>query len=590
MRLAKPLVLSAEREPRQTDVFLAAARKRFCKLYAPERLAELKACWNPVACYVGGATCPVQSIQDYAAIRVVNSGQIQEQSRALASFENPTPELIDPHTAELAALSIWSGRQCVQFADGSIAFSRKMLAGYRGPGSLEPDKPVAAPPADWAPGFLSVITRHLRNAELLSFEAWRTRPLRCLSRLIPLIVKERVNRLAGKPVFDLQFYFQFQPSLLAEYPLGHLLYLPQPKRLTRIAFITPHLGSGGAEAVLLEIARAFDRRRFELFVIATRSDQSQWVSTWKQTVDHVYDLARFVPLENIPSALYSLVWNWGHDIIVIQNSVAAYSLIPHFRKALPASRLVDVVHSVNDAWDLVAVTSEVSRPLDTRIVVSSAAVERLSELGVEPSKIRLIRNGVDLNRFQPGAAASSRNRILFAARLDPVKRPHLVVEIASLLRKLRGKDDFVITVAGGGPELRAMRNRVRKAAAEPVFEFLGEIPDIAPILRESIALIVTSRNEGLPLVVLEAMAAGKPVVASNVGAIREAVIDRVNGFLVETGQSEASRFAEFLSMLIDDSTLRNRLGTAARSKAEEEFGIDRARRAYREVFQIDRDP
>ena len=103
------------------------------------------------------------------------------------------------------------------------------------------------------------------------------------------------------------------------------------------------------------------------------------------------------------------------------------------------------------------------------------------------------------------------------------------------------------------------------------------------VLAEADVVIVPSRAEGIPLIVLEAMATARPVVCSAVGAVSEA-LDSSTGILIEPGPDLARRFAFALQTLLEDPALREALGQAARRKVEAEYDRRRSRRAYGDLF------
>jgi glycosyltransferase involved in cell wall biosynthesis len=175
------------------------------------------------------------------------------------------------------------------------------------------------------------------------------------------------------------------------------------------------------------------------------------------------------------------------------------------------------------------------------------------------------------------------NRILFAGRLDPVKRPLLLAAIALALRVRRPQEDFRFVVAGDGPEEEPLRRRVRRAGIAHLFEFLGQVPDLAPVLAAADLVLVPSKNEGIPLVILEAFAFAKPVVASDVGAVGE-VVQPASGILIARSPAEARAFAEAIDLLLSQPPLRERMGLAGRRKVEAEYDLRMARQGYRELF------
>lgn len=403
--------------------------------------------------------------------------------------------------------------------------------------------------------------------------------------LVPLRVKERINHTAGRAVFDLSYYLQFQPSTLVH--TGVKVALQQqrtePGTRRRVALVTPHLGPGGAERVLLDIAESFDRQGEELFVIATHSRDSRWLDPWRRRVDHVHDLSAEYGPENIASALYSLVVNHAMSVVVLQNTLYGYIALPQLRTAMPMLQIVDVVHAVGGPWDLVRVVAPVAGAIDTRLVISEGGRRHLAETGTPEERIRLIPNGVDLNHFRPAPGPDDGIfRILFAARLDPVKRPLLLPWIAAELRRIQPKRRFRMIVAGDGPQSEELRADVEKAGVSDLFEFRGFMADVAPLMIECDALLLTSSHEGIPLSILEAFASGRPAVAPRAGAIAEILDPEAGVLVIDTNRPAA--FAQALSMLMDDTSLRKEMGTAARRVAEQQYDRRRSIESYRKLW------
>src|SRR5205085_1269547 len=166
--------------------------------------------------------------------------------------------------------------------------------------------------------------------------------------------------------------------------------------------------------------------------------------------------------------------------------------------------------------------------------------------------VRVIPNGVRIPaRVEPEAEPAE---ILFAGRLSPEKG------IDELLEATRGMN---LVVAGDGP----LRDRVPNALGFVPHDELERLYDRAAIV------VLPSYREGLPLCVLEAMAHGRPVVASAVGGIPELVEDGVTGYLAEPGDVAGLRAA--LERLLADPLLRRRLGRAARASVAERCSWER---------------
>ena len=546
----------------QHDRIVAYIRGRHPELYAPDARAAIKGQWSPAVTIVGDA--PAQTISDVQVVTKV------EEARADAVLW-PAAKT-DANSAELAALAVWAGESVVELPDGSTAAPR------RSHGRAVHRQPKTGTRLVWL--------RHLQNAGLLSWEPWLRQPLTSAGRLIPLRIKERLNQAVGRQIFDLSFYLQFQPNsvLVSNALVERLQYAPRPAAgRRRVALVTPHLGAGGAESVLMEIACSLDRERFEILLLATQSRDNAWLPRWRAHTDHVYDLARVVPAERMSVALYSVITNWQCETVLVQNSLFAYAALPRLRKDVPDIRLIDLTHAIDETWDVIAATAAAADALDLRIAASELVARRLLGAGTPPERLRLVANGADLERFRPSPPAQG-NEILFAGRLDPVKRPGMLVKIGAGLAAIRGKRDFRFTVAGSGPELDRVREEVRRAGLEKQFDFRGHVDEMPPLYAACDVVILPSRSEGVPLVVLEAMASGRPVVASKVGAVQEAV-DGDCGVLIESGKREAGAFAEALHRLLENPAERARMGQAGRRKVEQNYDRKRTHEEYRRLFE-----
>ncbi len=443
------------------------------------------------------------------------------------------------------------------------------------------------------------IHRHLHNAEILSIEAWTRHPLRSAARLIPLRLKERINEVAGGEVFDLSFYLKFQPRSVAVRgklvaPVDYIAVGPRNGK-KRVGLLTPHLGYGGAETVLLELGRQIDRSQAEVVLIAAHSNDGRMTPEWEQAVDWVFDVGNLAPVESAPRVMLSLALAWELDVLVVQNSAAVYSILPAWKQRRPGGKAIDVLHIVDEDWDLFSATLEVSDSIDTRVVISEQGRRRLEEMGVEESRIRLIANGVDLELFNPARydRAALRKRlnvsageglVVFLARLVEMKRPLLLPEIAREVRRLDGGKNVVFAVAGSGPLETELRARIRSLDLESSFRMLGHVREPAGLLAAADVLVMPSESEGVPLTMLEAMAMGTPVVASRAGAIEESLRPEL-GVLVEPGPDEERRLAEALVELLNDDARRAEMGRAGRAEAERSHSLERSRAEYRKLME-----
>lgn len=184
-----------------------------------------------------------------------------------------------------------------------------------------------------------------------------------------------------------------------------------------------------------------------------------------------------------------------------------------------------------------------------------------------PERIVTVRNGIpdDPARAEPGRPG--RVSAVMVARFAPPK------DHTTLLAAVSRIEDLDMVLVGDGPQRAAVEREVAQRGLTGRVQVLGSLPDVAPVLAQAHVFVLCSRWEGLPLTILEAMRAGLPVVASDVGGIREAVVEGQTGFLVPTGNVEA--LERRLRTLVANPELRQKLGTAGRRRYEEAFRLER---------------
>jgi glycosyltransferase involved in cell wall biosynthesis len=233
---------------------------------------------------------------------------------------------------------------------------------------------------------------------------------------------------------------------------------------------------------------------------------------------------------------------------------------------------------------LLALERLLSRHTDRFIAVCDAERSAIVEAGIaEPQRISVVKNAIDPARVQTPASLRPALRQSFGIAGDgfvlaSVSRLHRPRDFESLLEAFRRVAerfaDARLLVAGDGPERAAVERRIRILSLESRVTLLGWQPDVARVYGASDACVLTSSGwEGLPLSLLEAMAAGLPVVATQAGGTLEAVDPEVSGLVVPRRSPEA--LAHALCRLASDPGLRRRMGEAGRRRATLEFSLAR---------------
>ena len=200
---------------------------------------------------------------------------------------------------------------------------------------------------------------------------------------------------------------------------------------------------------------------------------------------------------------------------------------------------------------VIAVSKALQRRIEKLVGLPSARIVHIPCAGVD-SRVFAVR---DREAARRALALDPTGRlVVFAGQLVPIKAVQVLLtawQILSAGGRLRATD--LLVIAGGGPERRALEARAAAGAEADKVRFLGEISqrDLALWLDAASVFCLPSRNEGTPNVVIEALASGRPVVASRVGGIPEIVMDGHNGFLVESG--DAAQLASRLEMAFERS-------------------------------------
>ncbi|MGN6431116.1 MAG: glycosyltransferase family 4 protein [Gaiellaceae bacterium] len=192
----------------------------------------------------------------------------------------------------------------------------------------------------------------------------------------------------------------------------------------------------------------------------------------------------------------------------------------------------------------------------------------------------VIPNGVEVDAYPQASLESAVPRLIAVGRLAAPK------DWSTLLSALTSLDSEAFTelaIVGDGPERERVEDELARRSLEGRVRLLGERDDVPRLLAEADVFLLASRSEGLPLSVIEAMAAGLPIVASDVGGLKELVRDGETGVLVPPGDPVA--LAEALRPLLANRELRRRLGRAGRARAKALFDLSGFRRAHLELYR-----
>ena len=341
---------------------------------------------------------------------------------------------------------------------------------------------------------------------------------------------------------------------------------------------------GGTEGQMIELAHRLDRRRFEVHLACLHRNGS-WIS---RAAAKVSDIAEF-PIRSFKRPhTFARMWQfaaWCRERrIAVLHATDLYSNV----FALPAAALAGVPVRIGNRREInpdkhggLIALQRASYACAHGIVANSSAVAaRLRKERVSARAIRIIPNGIDVDAYRPRIPQARLRRIVTVANLRPEKAHEVLIDaFASLASRHSDLELLVVGTGSRGEELKALA--AERGVASQV-RFLGHRDDVPAVLSESDAFVLTSRSEAFPNSVMEAMAAGLPVIATAVGGVPELVQHRTNGILVAADDRAA--VAQALRNLIDDPARAAALGRAARETIQSRFSFNRMVSSFEDLY------
>jgi glycosyltransferase involved in cell wall biosynthesis len=351
----------------------------------------------------------------------------------------------------------------------------------------------------------------------------------------------------------------------------------------KVLNVINRFGIGGSEKQSIELITRLDRTRFEPLV-ATMVPDGPWRSVVENHAIEIVDYpftgmfnadgrryirslaslirARDVRLvhchefySNVFGSLSARLAGGHRKVIASRREVGALRPITHRVVQRGAYSLADVViANTDDLRDLMA----------RRELVPSR-------------KIRVIRNGIDVETFSPGSPPrglreslhipDNADVVCVVARLGPEKNHTCILH--ALARLTPRFPALRLMVVGDGPMYQPLTRLTYELGLTTNVVFTGERSDVPDLLRLSDVVVLVSISEGLSNTILEALSAGRPVVASNVGGNRELITDGVEGFLIPHDRPDL--LADRIEDLLQDRAMRTTMGQAGRHKVSRDY-------------------
>jgi glycosyltransferase involved in cell wall biosynthesis len=233
------------------------------------------------------------------------------------------------------------------------------------------------------------------------------------------------------------------------------------------------------------------------------------------------------------------------------------------------------------------VDHKLMKSFDALVAVSESIASLMRRFGISENRIHMIGNGVDINRFRlpkthsPNCAAAEKITIGVVGRLIPIKGMEYAIRA---FRDVHSRfPNTSLAIIGGGPLLSKLQSLASQMGLSENVTFLGERHDMPEVYASMDVFVLPSLDEGTSMAILEAMAAGKPIVATDVGGTPLVVRHEQNGLLVQPKNVEALSTA--ILRLLEEPGLSMRLAANGMRYVEEHFSDRSMGRQYRDLYE-----
>jgi glycosyltransferase involved in cell wall biosynthesis len=389
------------------------------------------------------------------------------------------------------------------------------------------------------------------------------------------------------------------------------------KKLSLAVFNTqpPHLYFGGVERRIVEMAKSLRTQVDTTVYSGTKAGFVKPVSINGVHVVPCFSTDAIFPVDNwFFNRTLSKAVNAIKADVYEAHAVSGYGFLRALRERGIRKPFIQTVHGVLAdeyvqatqrgsptlraklanliMWRLSKLEEEAAKNATLTVTISKYSSEKIVQFyGVDKAKIRIVPNGVDTQRFKPLEGCETIKRqigidsklcVLFVGRLIPRKGLTFLVEAAKHIVKEYSQTMFLIV--GDGPLKQHLIAHLEKMNLLGNFVFLGDVNESAlPALYNCAdVFVLPSIQEGQGIALLEAQATAKPVVAFDVGGVREAVLDKESGLLMKP---DSNKLADAIIKLLVNWSLREKMGSKGRKFIENNFSSDVCAQKLLQVYR-----
>jgi glycosyltransferase involved in cell wall biosynthesis len=361
----------------------------------------------------------------------------------------------------------------------------------------------------------------------------------------------------------------------------------------KILHIISSGGMYGAEAVILNLSRMLNEQGHTsilgIFANATNPNLQLHERALEEGIESHLIACNGQIDRTVPASIRALAASTKTDLIHAHGYKAdVYAYLAMRGSTTP---LVSTCHTWYDdnrlVWMYGVVDRIVLRRYQAVVAVSDEVKRRLIDAGVAPSKIHFIRNGIDLRPFA-AAKPSLRNLaatpeallVGWVGRLTHDKGPDIFLRALAQLRSEFPSARYVLV--GEGPYRPEVERLINELALADIVHLLGQRSDMPAVYASFDLMVSSSRQEGLPMAILEGMATGLPWIATSVGAVPMVIRNGENGILILPDNVEI--LTKSMARMMRNTEERARMGASGKHLTASEFSAERMAEDYLRVY------
>lgn len=355
----------------------------------------------------------------------------------------------------------------------------------------------------------------------------------------------------------------------------------------KVLFIINTMSVGGSEKVIWQIAESLSLKNFETYFITTEKSPNEWAANFRKFSIQIVHLPEIITYrENYSFFIRKFIEHNSIQKVILSNCDAAYAALPKIKQTNATA--IDILHST--AWFSEAYKQN-CHYLDKSITISRFLKKYIiTKYHFENNKVSVIHNGInplwylkkndeEHDFLQQYAIPTDKKIIAFIGRLSQEKNPQRFVETANLLiNKYKLKNSYFV-IAGDGKLKKTLENQIKDLQLSAYFTLTGYI-NPENLLKHTDLLTLTSNHEGMPVVILEAMSMGVPVLSPQIEGIPDVIEHNTDGFMIKKEFFNSKNIAAFIYSIINDEALLQKIKKNAPIKIQSKFTIEKMIKKY----------